>query len=202
MRKYSKYSKYSKKRCRAESESDSEDQNESSDVIIIENHVWFYGPITSQRCLQLHTKLFKLYKQEKRKKEGCIVIHLQTSGGCVFSGFSTHDILQRMKQKVRVEIICEGEVSSSGTIILLAADCRKIRKHGMLLIHEISGGYWGKYSNLQDEMKNMDLLSNRLIELYKDNTLLKSKTLKELLKKDIYFDATRSLSCGLVTEII
>jgi ATP-dependent protease ClpP protease subunit len=77
-----------------------------------------------------------------------------------------------------------------------------MRKHGMLLIHEISGGYWGKYSNLQDEMKNMDLLSNRLIELYKDNTLLKSKTLKELLKKDIYFDATRSLSCGLVTEII
>lgn len=193
--------KYSKKRCHADSDSDSEDSSDS-DVITIDNHVWFYGPITSQRCLKLHTNLFKLYKQENQKKEGCIVLHLQTSGGCVFSGFSTHDIIQNMKQTVRVEIICEGEVSSSGTIIMLAADCRKIRKHGMLLIHEISGGYWGKYSNMQDEMKNMDLLSNRLIELYKDNTLLKSKTLKELLKKDIYFDANRSLSCGLVTEII
>jgi ATP-dependent protease ClpP protease subunit len=187
------------KRCRVDSDSDEDD---SDDVIVIDNHVWFYGSITPRRCLELHTKLFKLYKQEKRKQTGRIVLHLQTSGGCVFSGFSTHDIIKSMNKKIIIEIICEGEVSSSGTIIMLAANIRKIRKHGILLIHEISGGYLGKYSNLKDEMQNMDLFSNRLMELYKKHTNLKSKILKEILKKDIFFDANKSLACGLITEII
>lgn len=181
---------------------DDEAEVETVAVRYIDNHVWFCGEVNRSNCLELQMVLFRLFQSEKKLRGGKIVIHLQTDGGCVFSGFNIYDLLQSMQPSIDVEVVCEGNVASSGTIILLGAQTRKIRPNGMLLIHEISGGCWGKYSEMKDEMENMSLLSDRLMKIYKKHTSMSSKTLKQLLSKDLYMDAEKALQCGLVTDII
>ena len=166
-----------------------------------ENHVWFFGEINRSTCKSLHLELFRLYEKQKQLEDGRITIHLQTEGGCVVCGFNVYDLLRSLKE-VTIEVICEGEVTSAGTIMLLGATERKMRANSVLLIHEISGGCWGKFSHMKDEMCNLEMLSKRLTNLYKENTNITGRTLKGLLTKDIYFDATTSLKAGLINAII
>ena len=108
------------------SSDEEEDVCESPEISVLDNHIWFFGEVNSTNCMTLHTQLFQLYKQQRMLKKGRIVLHLQTEGGCVFAGFNTYDLLRSLTEVV-VEIICEGEVASAGTIILLAGTERKIQ---------------------------------------------------------------------------
>jgi len=179
---------------------DDADENDTS-IESIDNHIWFYGPVTRSASMQLHMELYRIYDIERKKKNGRILLHLSTEGGCIYSAFSTHDVMRSMSD-VTIEVICEGAVFSSGTIIMLGAPIRRIFKHGILLIHEVAGGCWGKYSELKDELENFDMIATKLKALYATHTKLSTSVLEKLLKTDIQFDAEMSLSSGLVTHMI
>ena len=182
-------------------EDEESDVEETATIQVTGNHVWFFGDVDSSSCLDLITNLHRVFEREKTKTKGRIFLHLQTSGGWVFSAFNVFDIIQAMKTKVRFTIICEGEVASSGTIILLAADERFIRPNGALLIHEVSGGAIGKYSKLKTEIANIEMLYEMLLALYKSKTLLNKTSIGKILKKNKYFDANTCLANGLITKI-
>jgi ATP-dependent Clp protease protease subunit len=199
------YARRVKKRKRftaTEVESDSDEEKDSAEIIYIDNHIWFYGEINTRRCMLLQNILHILREEQKKLTEGKIVIHLQTTGGCVFAGFNMFDFIQDIQRDVPVEVIIEGQVASSGTLLMLGADTRIMRGHSVVLIHEISGGYWGKFSHLKDEMRNMRLLSKRLIRIYKKRTKMPIKTIRSLLAKDIYFDAEQALQNGFATAML
>ena len=185
-----------------------EDEN-LSDISQERNKVMFYSEVDSSSCF----KLIKCLTDAKRfvsvhnatnefDDDMKIYLHICSDGGDVFSALSVIDFI--LKSKVDIVTVCEGSVASAGVLISLAGKERYIRKHAYMLIHEIRSGCLGKYSEMQEEMKNNDTIMNDL-KVYMNercnNKLLKKK-LNKVLKKDIWWDANRCIKYGLVEKIV
>ena len=84
----------------------------------------------------------------------------------------------------------------------IVADHRQINKHAYMLIHQLSSGMWGKYSELKDEIENLDRLMEMIKSIYTEYTKLPLDKLEKILEHDIWFDAETCLKYGLVDEII
>ena len=71
-----------------------------------------------------------------------------------------------------------------------------------MLIHQLSSHMWGKYTELQDDMKNNELLMETIKSIYKNYTEIPPKELDKILEHDLWWDAKTCLKYGLVDEII
>ena len=71
-----------------------------------------------------------------------------------------------------------------------------------MLIHQLSSGMWGNYESLKDDMENCDLLMETIRTIYTEHTKIPKKTLNQILKRDLWFDAETCLKYGLIDEIL
>ena len=71
-----------------------------------------------------------------------------------------------------------------------------------MLIHQLSSQLWGKYSEIEDEKKNLDLMMETIKNVYREHTKVPMNKLDEILKHDLLWDAKKCLDYGLVDEII
>ena len=94
-----------------------------------------------------------------------IPIHLRINsyGGSVFA-FGSIDYMNQSKTPIYTYI--DGCADSAGTIMSVCGDQRFIGENSYMLVHQLSSGMWGKYQELQDDMKNSDNLMKRIKEIY------------------------------------
>ena len=95
----------------------------------------------------------------------------------------------------------EDLAASAGTLISVFGAKRFIRPNAYMLIHQLSSGFWGKMSEIEDEYKNLAELMERLLNIYKENTKIPKKELHDLLRHDLWLNSDKSLKYGLVDEI-
>ena len=129
-----------------------------------------------------------------------IKLYITSYGGYLYQVFTTIDFIKNLK--VPVHTICTGIVASAGTLLSLAGSKKSITKNGYMLIHELRGGSWGKFSGLSDSFQNQQQLMDHIINYYVENTKITREELEEQLKKDITWNADICLEKGLVNEII
>jgi len=129
-----------------------------------------------------------------------IKLHINSPGGSLFDGLAAVDYVR--KCKVPVHSIIEGMAASAATLISVMAHKRSINKHSYMLIHQLSSGLVGKYEELVDDMENNKTLMKAIKQIYLERTKIPENLLKDILKKDIYFDAKQCLKYGLVDHII
>ena len=79
-----------------------------------------------------------------------IYIHLNTPGGYLHTGIQ---IVNAMKNS-EATVVCslEGEAKSLGSLIFLAADQFIVHDNSLMLIHNFSGGIYGKGKEAEMEM--------------------------------------------------
>ena len=118
----------------------------------------------------------------------------------MFSVLSTIDLIPTLKSKVHTHV--DGYVASAGTFISLMGQRRTMGKHAFLLIHQLSSGVIGKFSEMEDEMENCTNIMKLIKAFYKERTKIPMKRLDELLKKDLNLSAQECLQYGIVDEII
>jgi len=129
-----------------------------------------------------------------------IKLYITSYGGYLYQVFSTIDFIKNLK--VPVHTICTGIVASAGTLLSLAGSRRSITKNGYMLIHELRGGTWGKFTSLTENLQNQQQLMDQIINYYVENTKITKEELEEQLKKDITWNADTCLVKGLVNDII
>ena len=71
-----------------------------------------------------------------------------------------------------------------------------------MLIHQLSGGMWGKFEEMKEDMQNCEDLMADIKAIYLEHTSMKKKDLKKFLKHDIWWRSSRCLEVGLVDEVI
>lgn len=176
-------------------------------IRVVENKIFFYGEIDDQSALELNRVLveidIKLQNTKNVIGEGydpIIHLHVNTPGGGIFAAFSTVDIMRNLRSKVYTYI--DGSVASAGTLIIGSGHKRFIGKHAHLLIHQLSTGVYGKFSDLEDEHYNCVNMMKVLKEFYKKNTKIPMKKLDEILQKDLWMNAQECMQYGIVDEII
>ena len=140
------------------------------------NHIYFHSEVN-------RGSIFQLLNHIRSAEESCILmqhrfhieevpiyLHINSFGGSVFDAMTAIDVIQNCKTPIYT--IIEGATASAGTLISIVGKKRFIRPNAYMLIHELSSGYWGKMSALEDEFKNLQLLMVRIKDIYKQLSLI------------------------------
>ena len=169
------------------------------------NHIYFYEDVTTESCLALNRELMAVgkdllqYALDHDCEPAKIYLHINSYGGELMACFSTIDYI--LNSPVPVVTIIEGCAASAATLISVVAHERYMMENSYMLIHQLRSGYWGKYSDLQEDMKNNKLLMNKIYKIYKKHTHIKKDELKRILKKDLWWDLKKCQKLGLVDGV-
>lgn len=171
------------------------------------NHIYFYCEVDRESIFQLATlirdaELESLITSLKLGiDEVPIYLHINSLGGYIYQALIVIDVMEACK--VPIHTIVEGSTASAGTLISIFGKKRYIRPNAFMLIHQLSTDSWrgGKMNEIEDDFKNVQDLMEKIKKMYKDNTKLNKKELNDILKRDVWFDAEKCITCGLVDEI-
>jgi ATP-dependent Clp protease protease subunit len=178
----------------------------SGNIKISENKIFFYSDITEQSALELNHLLHELDQRLRTVSttfedyKPHIKLYINSFGGSLFAGMAVVDTIRNLKSDVYTYI--DGAAASAATIISVVGKKRSIGKNSMMLIHQLSTSAYGKFSELEDDMENNKRLMQSIKNIYKQYTKVPMKKLDEILKHDIWFDATTCLEYGLVDEVL
>lgn len=132
--------------------------------------------------------------------EATVHVFIHSNGGCVFWGFSLYDTI-RANPICVVTCAC-GYVASAATFLLIAGHRRVAYPNATLLIHQLSGGFWGKFHEMQDEARNSRLIMRRIQHIYLKRTCMTRLSLARLLKCELEMGAYRAKRLGIVDAIV
>ena len=172
-----------------------------------DNIIYFYSSVDQKANFRLNKEISSIGRQMEMVavKLGMEVpppLHLRINsyGGSVFAAFGSIDYI--MKSKTPIYTYVDGCAASAGTIMSVCGEKRFMGENAYMLIHQLSSGMWGKYQELQDDMKNSDNLMKRVKEIYDAKTKIPKTKMDDLLKHDLWWDAKTCLKYGLVDEIL
>ena len=191
---------------KAEAATDAASNSDNNKVDIGRNRIYFYSEVNRPKNLALNKSIVtlgnSLYNrgQSLEMDPGRIFLHINSGGGSVFAGLSSVDYIRN--SKVPITTVIDGCAASAATIMSVVGHHRIMHKHSFMLIHQISSVMWGKYEEMKDDMKNSELLMETIIKIYEEHTRIPKNELKDILKRDLWWNAETCLDYGLVDEII
>jgi ATP-dependent protease ClpP protease subunit len=150
-----------------------------------------------------------------RTKPGCpMEIIFNSPGGDVFSGMELFDFIQELRRRDhKITTSARGMAASMASILLQAGDRRVIGVESYILIHEVSSWADGKIGEMKDQIKFLDLLSDRVVQIFANRAAQagrKDKSIKPITatgirknwnRKDWWIDSSEALKLGIVDEL-
>lgn len=180
----------------------------SSSIKVVENKIFFYDDVSNNSILELNKTLLEMDSKLQHTMislgagsvDPIIHLHLKTDGGEVDAAIANIDFMSQLKSKVHTYV--EGCVASAGTLMSVAGDYRYMGRKSYLLIHQLSGDMYGKYSEMQDHIYNSEKMMKFMKAQYKEYTNIPMKVLDKLFNTDILLDAEECLAYGIIDEIL
>jgi ATP-dependent Clp endopeptidase proteolytic subunit ClpP len=175
-------------------------------ISVLRNNVYFYGDLTSETCEKLKNTLLeldfngKLFKLQYGTTPPPINLHIQSIGGSLLDSLYLVDLVQTLDSPVNTYV--DGYAASAASLISVVGEKRFMSKNSFILIHQLSSGSQGKYEEMDDNMKNLDTLMQKVKNIYSSHTNIPLETLEEILKHDIWLDADTCKKYGLIDEVI
>ena len=204
------------KNWKTNTDSEGDEENEPKVVLIDKsssevnpqgNKIYFYNDVSRDSILNLNRQIDELSKQMRiiqftynLPEPPHIEIHMCSDGGEIFAAMSSVDKI--INNPVPVDTYCEGIVASAATLLSSVGRRRYITKSSCMLVHQVSSGLWGNYTQFKDEIKNLELIMNLIKGVYLKRTTFNSTELEDLLSHDLYLNAEKCLVYGLVDEIL
>lgn len=179
-------------------------------VTRVDNHIYFYDEI-NEESHRVFLQLFEEAKQfiyssnganmfEKGRLEQGVVIHINSPGGYCTDTLAMYDFLK--EQDIPIMGIVEGLAASGASVLLCGCSIRLMTKHSFILIHELRGASYGKFSALKDDAVNNNALMKALKDVYLSETKISEKEIDEILSHDVYWDLETCKKYGLVTGAV
>ena len=140
----------------------------------------------------------------RRIDPGCeIRIEINSPGGGLFPGLNLYDVLREASaQGHRIVTCAYGYAASMAGILLQAGDDRQIAPNAFLMIHEVSSGAIGKWSEMVDEVEFMERLQKIALSiLARRSNLSVSQIKRRSARKDWWIDAGEAVEFGFVDSI-
>lgn len=186
---------------------DDSDPSDTNRVVATNNKIYFYSEVSRTKVLTLNKTIATVGLGLQNKANtlslqdpGKIFLHINSYGGSVFSDLAATDCI--LSSPVDIVTVVEGCAASAATLMSVVGSHRLMHKHSFMLIHQLSSWMIGKYAELQDDMKNNDLLMKTIKGIYEEHTKIPKKQLSNILKHDLWWDAEKCLEYGLIDGII
>lgn len=144
-----------------------------------------------------------------RQEPGCdIEIQINSPGGDIVEGFALIDFLDDLREKGHtINIVALGMAASMAGVILQSGTTRIMGKNALLLIHEAAFGAAGSFGKVEDRVKLVKIMQNRILDIFADRAAeINPKTTKKFIernweRKDWWMDAKTALGLGFVDEV-
>ena len=186
-----------------------ERQNANNDdfnsVESVDNRIYFYSGVTRPKILKLNKSIYTLNSSFRKFKTleyqpPPIKLHINSYGGSVFAGLAAVDYIKNSETPVHT--IIDGCAASAATLMSVVGTRRLMHRNSCMLIHQLSGMMWGKFSEMKDDMENSEMLMKKIKSIYNEHAKVPKKVLDNILLHDLWWEADKCLEYGLVDEII
>jgi ATP-dependent Clp endopeptidase proteolytic subunit ClpP len=175
-------------------------------IAVHENRIYYYAGVSRESAVELNKKVGELESKSITLSNTLDIdpptlkILINSGGGSITAGISSMDTI--LRTKVPVHTYVDGFCASAATFLSVVGDHRYMSRNSYMLIHQLSTGFWGKYSEFEDEKQNLDLMMKTIKDVYKKYTKVPMKKLDKILKHDLFWDANTCLKYGMIDEII
>ena len=166
--------------------------------LLKERVIFVSGPVEDGMSALVCAQLLYL-EAENPKKE--IQMYINSPGGVVSSGLAIYDTMQYIRSPVATR--CMGYAASMGSFLLAAgAPGRRISlPNARIMVHQPSGGYSGKASDIERHAEDILKIKRRLNELYAKHTGRTYQEVEEMLDADTFMTPEEARDWGLVDEV-
>jgi ATP-dependent Clp protease protease subunit len=119
----------------------------------------------------------------------------------VTSGLAIYDTMQYIKSPVIT--LCLGMAASMGSFLLMAGEKgqRIALPNSRIMVHQPSGGYSGKATDIQRHAEDIIKTKRRLNEIYAKHTGQPVEFVEETLDRDFFMTAHEAKDWGLVDHV-
>ena len=160
----------------------------------MEGHIWIDGVIERDYHLEVKRQLMN------NKDAESIVVHIQSPGGYVATGYNIYHLLKSSGKRIRT--IIEGEAQSIATIIALAGDTVEIREPSVFMIHNPFTNMEGDADALIKGASELRQMENDLAMIYASKTKIPVDKIKEMMKTETAMNATQAVKMGFADRVV
>lgn len=139
-----------------------------------------------------------------RHQPGCdIELRLNSPGGSIIDGFALIDFLNQLRTDGhKITTVAYGWAASMAGVILQAGDVRVMGENAILLIHEGSLGAVGNFGEVEDRVKLMKTLHERILRLFAARSNMSKTAIKrKWARQDWWIPSEEALKLGFVDEV-
>ncbi len=159
--------------------------------------IFLFSPVTSSTAEMLIKQLLDLDRENNDE----ITIFINSPGGSVTALFSIVDVMNVVKSKIRTVVI--GQAASAAAVIAAVGDIRLITENSEFMLHEVFSFTMGTMSQLEEDVKRVDKMQTRLMNILSKATGKSVDKLESLTKKtNKFFDAKEAVRFGLADKVI
>jgi ATP-dependent Clp protease protease subunit len=166
--------------------------------LLKERVIFVNGPVEDGMSALICAQLLYL-EAENPKKE--IQMYINSPGGVVTSGLAIYDTMQYIRSPVVT--LCMGMAASMGSFLLMAgaAGNRISLPNSRIMVHQPSGGYSGKASDIERHAEDIIKTKRRLNELYAKHTGRSYEEVEEKLDRDTFMTPDEAKDWGLIDQV-
>ena len=167
--------------------------------LLKERIVFITGPIEDNMASLVVAQLLFL-EADNPKKE--VAMYINSPGGVVTSGLAIYDTMQFVRPAVST--LCVGQAASAGSLLLAAGtkDLRFALPNARIMVHQPSGGFEGRATDIMLHAQEILNLKKRLNEIYVKHTGQTLKKIEDALERDTFMTAGMAKEFGLIDKVI
>lgn len=129
---------------------------------------------------------------------------ISTYGGSVDEMFSLYDVIKFLPCPVYTVAI--GKVMSAGVLLLASGEKgkRSIGRSSRIMIHPISGGFFGNVFEYSNEYNEFNRLQKLMVDAIVSETSMSNDKVEEIMKKghDFFITAEQAIKLGIVDKYL
>ena len=166
-----------------------------------ENHLYRFAHEVSELSVN---KCMGTLTQWHRMDPKCnIEIIFSSPGGSIIDGMELFDFLQDLRNKGHhITTGTLGYAASMAGILLQAGDTRWVGQQAWIMIHRAAFGAYGKTFEIEDEVKFVKRMEERILDIFTSRSdLTRNKIKRNWERKDWWISAEEAITLGLVDEV-
>lgn len=129
-----------------------------------------------------------------------IEVFIHSQGGFVMEGLPIYNALKN--HKARVVATVEGLAGSIASVILMAADERKISKSAYVMIHNADGFVGGDYRAVRKMADDLEKFTTDLAEIYSARTGIDAKKVAKMMDDETWMSGADAVANGFADTLL
>ena len=166
--------------------------------LLYDRIIYMGEEFTPESCNLIVTQLLYL----NNLSNDPIDIYINSSGGSVIDGLSIIDTINLIKSPVNT--ICTGLAASMGAVLLSCGKkgSRAVLPHSRVMIHQVSSGMWGTFSDLEIELKQTERCKQDIYKILAENLNKPYEEIEKLCDRNNWFIGKEAVDLGIVDKVL